>query len=102
MRLNASDSFDDFVKFTPVEPNTSALGAIVDFDPVSLRQEQIYVTYRTSHVHYLLRIVVLKTFRKLLVKGRSFHFHPDPLFSRAEIQLMKKPLAKTIVVTANL
>jgi hypothetical protein len=60
LRLNASHPFDDFVKFAPVEPNTSAFGAVVDFDSVSLRQEQIYVTYRTSHVHYLLRIVSLK------------------------------------------
>jgi hypothetical protein len=60
LRLNASHPFDDFVKFAPVEPNTSAFGAVVDFDSLSLRQEQIYVTYWTSRVHYLLRIVSLK------------------------------------------
>jgi len=63
LRLTASHSFDDFVKFAPIKPNTSALGAIVDFDSISLRQEQIDVTYRTSHVHYLLRSVALKTFK---------------------------------------
>jgi hypothetical protein len=42
-------SLDDFVKLTAVEPDTSALGAIVDLDPLSLRHHQLRTIYWTVH-----------------------------------------------------
>ena len=42
-------TFDDLVKFAPVEPDAPALGAIINLDTQSLRHDQRYSTDWTVH-----------------------------------------------------
>jgi hypothetical protein len=40
---------DDFVQFTPVEPDSSALRTVVNFDILSFSNLKIYITYWATH-----------------------------------------------------
>jgi hypothetical protein len=44
-----SASREDFVEFSSVQPNPTALGAIVDLDPLSLTHHEGDTTDRTRH-----------------------------------------------------
>jgi hypothetical protein len=51
---------DDFVKLAAIQPDSSALGAIVDFNPLSLCKPKLDITYRTHHAgHPFLAMVEL-------------------------------------------
>jgi hypothetical protein len=43
-------SLDDFVQFPSVQPDSAALRAIVNFDPLAVTDEQGYVTSWAIHV----------------------------------------------------
>lgn len=42
-------SFDDFVQFAPIEPHTTALGAIIDFHTLAVGHHQGNVAVGTVH-----------------------------------------------------
>lgn len=42
-------AFNDFIKLPPVEPHAPAIGTIIDFDSLSFRHDQVYVTFGTIH-----------------------------------------------------
>jgi Mg2+/citrate symporter len=42
-------TFDDLVKFAPIEPDAPARGAIINLNTLSLRHDQRYITDRTIH-----------------------------------------------------
>ena len=47
-------AFNNFIKLTSVKPDTPALRAIINFDPISFGHNQLYiVAYRTIHFFLL-------------------------------------------------
>lgn len=42
-------TFDDFIQFSAIEPNAAALGAVINFNSLAIRNGQQDVAFRTVH-----------------------------------------------------
>ncbi len=49
-------SLDDFVKLTPVQPDTSALGAIINFNSITFAHDELSFVERAFHTSYIIRV----------------------------------------------
>jgi hypothetical protein len=52
--IEARRAFDNLVELAAVEPDAAALGAIIDFDPPAVSEEEVGGAVGTLHRHSLL------------------------------------------------
>jgi hypothetical protein len=55
----SSASFYDFVDLAPVQPDTTALWAVVDLDSLAITHNKFCIVYRTLHIIFLNYVAVL-------------------------------------------
>lgn len=55
----ACGAFDDFVQLSPIQPDATAFGAIVDFHAATVGHHKSFVVYRAAHLflHHVFRFI---------------------------------------------
>lgn len=48
-RLGLIGAFDDFIQFAPIEPDATAVWAVVNFHAVSIGHQQVYIAVWALH-----------------------------------------------------